>query len=202
MRLALLVGMLVAAPPASAACVMPPASRVVKATPTAVVTVEQQDFDTRIDEKIRVWRGCAPDVGMQVELESGYSEFNSWTTIADRFELAGPFVAYRVASGDRHAQTQWLTLVDLRTGTRASVPRVATDTDGVGYVDHAVTSDGDLAWVRATYRGAGTGRWTVAVRRGGRTRRVHVARTRVTGLRLDDGAVRWRERGRTRSARA
>ena len=75
----------------------------------------------------------------------------------------------------------WLTLVDLATGTRfsaATSPRSprASATSTTRRRARRLRVD------PSTYRGRGTGRWKVQLRRGGRVRTLRESRTALTGL--------------------
>lgn len=168
-------------------------------TEEAVVTVETRGEDADPSEgetSSSVWRGCAPEVGVQVDLHAGFRGTFAFSNASD-FKLTGPFAAFRTGRAeDKYESFERLVTVDLRTGRRWE----SAELSPVGaFAEHAVNRRGDAAWIRSARVTRGRSRSLLFVRHAGRVARRDSSSRPMTSLRLTETRVSWREGGRRRS---
>lgn len=149
----------------------------------------------------RSWSGCATRRGVQIELEHS-SGSGSLGTLHDasRFQVAGERVAFLVTDGDKYESTTRLVTVDLRDGSRWESEGVnSVSGSRTGFAEIAVDRGGNVAWIRSTFDGRGRRQWRLYLRDDGKVSLRYRSALPLTDLRLGDGRVQWRERGRARS---
>lgn len=186
-----------------ARCTPPPGSSHVRSSFEATVTVAKRSAGPDVlgsESFSRTWSGCATRRGAQFELERSSGSSLGTSHYASRFEVAGEQVAFLVTDSDRRESTTRLATIDLSDGSRWESEGVnSVSGSGTGFAEIAVDRGGNVAWIRSTFDGRGRRQWRLYLRDDGKVSLRYRSALPLTDLRLGDGRVQWRERGRARS---